>query len=192
MRVALDLDGVCYEFDRTARFMIARRLGYAQGKDLPWNHDEYNRGVDKEHWSWLFGQRQIDPLFRHGHLYRGAIEGVRELAKRNDVVVVTKRPRRATQVTLEWLAYNRLPVSEVHVLQGLPKSSVPCDIYIDDRIDVVQEILDNTNACVVLFEQPWNRTWPVELKRMFGRIEVADGWSDMPRALNDLDDLEAA
>src|SRR5438093_1066807 len=77
-------------------------------------------------------------LFRYGHVVRGAVKGVRELAEIGDVVAVTSRPQNAVEDTLAWLLFMKLPLSGVHILsRGEKKSSVrpTCDVYIDDNVE---------------------------------------------------------
>lgn len=167
VRIGVDLDGVLYQFDKTAQYMLARHLGYEAREELAWDHEQYWRGVDKAAWEWLWKDEQVDPLFRHGHLYTGAIEFVQELARRGDVVIVTKRPQNATTVTIDWVNHNLgfyqedgvwcHPVGEINVLgSGQDKSAVGCDVYIDDNPKICRELLENTYSTVAMIARPWN------------------------------------
>src|SRR5688572_21456774 len=158
MRIGLDLDGVVYNWDKTARYMLRTMRGYPKhdprcGEDeefdlvikprkgaypeypcsgcaplaYPAKHWDYikdNVKPEDEDWLWRDGVKL--GLFRYGHLYSGAIEGVRELATIGDIVVITKRPKSAVQDTLDWLSYLKLPFAEIHMLHepGAKKSAV--------------------------------------------------------------------
>ena len=139
--------------------MLARRAGLADREDLEWDHSVWNCGRPDSDWRWLNEPEQVNRVYRHAHLFGGAIEFVDELAKLGDVVIITKRPRAAVNVTMEWLLFNRLPFSEVHVLADVPKSSVRpvCDAYIDDSPEVCGELHGATNARIILQDRPWNQ-----------------------------------
>jgi len=178
MRIGLDLDGVVYNFDKTAQYMIAKHLGLEKREDLPWDHGQYWRGADKASWNWLWRPENTDALFRHGHLYTGSIEGVRALAELGDVVVVTKRPRHALRVTIDFLRYHfdePFPFADIRLLHDEPKSSVPCDVYIDDNIPIAKDILTRTRAGMILVNRPWN--FPEE--GAYGRARRANSWDEI-------------
>jgi len=145
--------------------MLARRAGLADREDLEWDHSAWNCGRPESDWRWMNEPAQIDKVFRHAHLYSGAIEFVEELARDSAVVLITKRPREALRVTLEWVVYQKLPITEVHVVSDLPKSSVQpvCDVYVDDNPEVCGELMGNTEARVILMDRPWNQAADVAL-----------------------------
>lgn len=162
MRIALDLDGVVYQWDKTARYMLRTMRGYENASPLKhesphWNHIE--ESVNPEDWDWLWHEGVELGLFRYGHLYPGSIEAVRELAEYGLVEVVTQRPVHATQDTLDFLSYLKLPFSAVHILhRGQQKSTLRADLYIDDGPHVVTDVNANCpTAVVVLMDRPWNQ-----------------------------------
>lgn len=164
-RVGIDLDGCVYDFERTARYMLRAQFHYRKDGPMgsPSTHWDYiEEHVQPEEWQWLWNEGVKNGLFKHGHLFTGAIEGLKGLSYFGDLVVITHRPAKAVQDTLEWLAYNRFPLREVHILtEQQPKSSVPCDIYIDDGPHVLRELKANAyingiKSTVVRMERPWN------------------------------------
>src|SRR3990167_3449312 len=134
VRFGIDIDGVLYQWDKTSRYMLRTMKGYAKDGPLgqpsqSWNDIENH--VSKEDWNWLWNSGVKLGLFRYGHLYTGAIEGVRSLAALGDVVVITHRPRSAVQDTLDWLSYLKLPFTEIHLLtSGEKKSTIKCHLYV--------------------------------------------------------------
>ena len=102
-------------------------------------------------------------MFRHGHLYTGAIEAIRDLATFAEVSVITHRPKKAVTDTLAWLAFQALPLSGVHLLTNEePKSSVRpgFDAYLDDRPENVIDLCENSGARMVgLMVRPWNENY---------------------------------
>ncbi len=158
MRIGLDVDGVLYQFSKTAQYMIARREGYETREELGWDDTTWDCHRPPSDWHWVLSSPQAEKVFRHGHLFRGAIEFVDDLAELGDVIIITKRPRAAIQTTLDWLSFNRFPITEVCVLgSDRLKSAVPADVYIDDSLENIDELAKHTWSDIVLIDRPWNQ-----------------------------------
>jgi hypothetical protein len=182
LRFGLDLDGVIYNWHKTARYMLRTEFGYP--KDGPLGdeevHTEWNsiaKYVTKDEWNWLWNTGVKKGLFRYGHLYSGSIEAIRQLSFIGDCVIITHRPRQAVQDTLDWLAYLKLPWMEIHLLtNGEPKSSIPhCDLYVDDKPENITDYLKNTHGYPILWDRPWNRSW-VGREKGYG---VVHSWEEV-------------
>lgn len=162
IRIGLDVDGVMYQWDKTARYMLRTERGYSKDGPLgqPGTHwNSLQENVSKEDWQWLWGTGVKMGLFRYGHLYKGTIEAVRTLSTLGDVVVITHRPRSAVQDTLDWLSYLRLPFQEVHCLtSGELKSRVTphCALYVDDKPENIEDYHFATDGVALLWRRPWN------------------------------------
>src|SRR5882672_2461345 len=165
-RWGIDFDGVMYQWDKTARFMLREILPNSPyKKDGPlgtecthWNYIQDN--VHADDWKWLWKEAVRLGLFRHGHLYPGTIKAIRKLAELGDVVVITHRPKQAVTDTLAWLAYQQLPLAGIHVLTDQePKSSVvpQCDVYLDDKPENCEDLAANTKGRVFMWDRPWNQ-----------------------------------
>lgn len=185
--IGLDLDGVCYNFERTARYMIRRRME-VRGETPPPELSEPSRNWDwiKDHsperdWAWLWKDGVREGLFRYGHVIPGAVEGVRELNEIGDVVAITARPQDAVHDTLAWLAmfFDKAPLSGIVIQSfGQKKSEVrPLpDVYIDDGTHNLEDVLENTESSVVQFLQPWNENWRPPHGREVRHFH-ASGWA---------------
>lgn len=160
-RFGLDIDGVLYNWDKTARYMLRTYKSYPEDGPLAvesQSWDYIQRNVSKEDWNWLWNTGVKQGLFRYGHLYKGTIEGVRRLAELGDVVVITHRPRAAVQDTLDWLSFLRLPFTETHLLtSGERKSLIKCDLYVDDKPENFSDYFYNTDGVPLLWDRGWNR-----------------------------------
>lgn len=182
MRIGIDIDGVCYKWDKTARYMLRDVLPNSPYKETlqiesqKW--DWIKENVSPEHWEWLWTEGIKLGLFRYGHLYPGTIQAIRHLATLGDVVFITHRPKEAVTDTLAWLAMLDLPIAGLHLLTNMePKSWVrpQCDVYIDDKPDNIVDLVENTEARqVCLMRRPWNAMWWPETPR----ITVVEDWSD--------------
>lgn len=166
MKIGVDIDGVCYNWSKTARYMLREILPDSPyGKDGPLGResthwDYISENVEPEHWKWLWNEGVKLGLFRHGHLYPGTIKYIRLLSELGEIIAITHRPRQAVNDTLSWLEFQRLPLSGVHILTDQqPKSTVTphCDFYIDDKPENCIELLNTTRGKVCLMDREWNQ-----------------------------------
>jgi 5'(3')-deoxyribonucleotidase len=194
--IGLDIDGVCYHFERTARYMLRRKLS-DEGREVPaalyepsysWNAIEEN--VSPEDWGWLWTAGVEAGLFRYGHVVGGAIEGVQALNELGDVVAITTRPKQAVHDTLVWLAtmFDKAPLSGINILShGQAKSEVrpQPNIYVDDGTHNLDDIVENTKPHVraVLFDQPWNQGYTHPYRNH--RWARAVGWAEVVRLVRE-------
>lgn len=163
MRIAVDLDGVCYEFQRTYRYMMREYLRVEMPPvDQFWHHwdAQMQYGEIADH-KWMWAQGVERGLFRYGHMVTGARRGLEALYDMgHDLVIVTHRPANATPDTVDWLSLNLkgLPYS-LHILSGGEnKASVDWDVLIDDRPENIQAAQD-CGRIGILFSQPWNENY---------------------------------
>lgn len=162
-RFGIDVDGVMYQFQKTALYMLNTMKGYdLKLEDFTyWNQPKDH--VSNNDWQWLWSGGVKDGLFRYGHLYKGTIEAIRTLNKLGDVVIITHRPSNAIQDTLDWLAYLRLPFMGTHLLtDGQAKSAIKCDLYVDDKPENIEDFAMNTTAVSLLWDRPWNASAKLE------------------------------
>lgn len=183
-RIGVDVDGVMYQWSKTARYMLREVLpnspyskdGPLGIESLSWNYIQEN--VDPLHWKWLWTEGVRLGLFRHGHLYPGTIQAIRRLADVGDIIIITHRPKAAVVDTMAWLSYQQLPIAGIHVLVNQePKSTVPqCDVYIDDKPENCEDLEKNTEGRVWMMNRPWNQA------SAFPRVY---SWQDFEQRAND-------
>lgn len=99
-------------------------------------------------------------IFRHLDCYPDAVETLQRLAEqRNEIVVITAKPRWAVHDTFAWISDHRLPTREVHVRHD--KHRVTCDVYLEDSPQQLRDISRaRPEATVVRMVRPWNRPVP--------------------------------
>lgn len=189
MKIAIDLDGVQYEWDKTARYMLREIRGCSGlgGPSFSW--DMIMETVDPEDWQWLWTEGVKLGLFRHGHLVQGAIQGIRALRDAgHELILVTHRPKEAIRDTNAWLELHfgseePYPWSGQHILSNMEsKTIVNADILIDDKPQNIEE-WNSAGRVGILFARPWN----CEEAELFSRthIIVANGWPAVVREIND-------
>lgn len=187
MRIGVDLDGVAYQWSKTARYMLREILPNSPyTKDGPLGtestHWDYiSENVSRKHLNWLWKEGVELGLFRHGNMYTGTIKYVRLLAEMGDVIAITHRPQAAVHDTLAWLAYQKLPLSGVHILSGMqPKSTVMprCNIYIDDKVENCNELVEETDGSVYLMDREWNQDGAPKVQPIDPSVTRVFGWRD--------------
>jgi 5'(3')-deoxyribonucleotidase len=180
MRVAIDLDGVCYEFQRTYRYManlyLHSNMPPVDDFWFEWDAcDEYT-GKDGKKWMWTEGVKK--GLFRYGHMTTGARHGLEVLAHEgHELVIVTHRPAIATPDTVDWLSlYFQDLQYNLHILSnGEPKTSVKWDVLVDDKYSNVEDV--GFGRTGILFGRTWSEC------AHDPDVIVADGWKEVVDAV---------
>ena len=159
LRLGCDLDGVVYRWSDTARYILQAYRNESPGESL--DYDWIKNHITPESWQWLWTDGVAKHgLFRYGSIYKGMRKFLEDVEPLYENVVITSRPDSARQDTIDWLAFQKLPTSEVHIVgPGQPKSEIEpqCDVYIDDAIHNCQDLMINTKGLVVMPDRPWNQ-----------------------------------
>jgi 5'(3')-deoxyribonucleotidase len=158
IRLGLDIDGCLYRWSDTARYLLRTYKDNDPGESKTW--DWIKDHLPREDWMWLWKDGvEKHGLFRYGSIYKGSREFLVNMQPYCDNVIITSRPPTAVQDTMEWLSYQRVPTSEVHIISsGLKSTVLPhCDVYIDDAIHNAEDLIQNTEALVFMPDRPWNK-----------------------------------
>lgn len=170
MRLGIDLDGVVANFTKgwidfyNAEFGAGLRIeeSRAWGDMVDLTHFQ----TMSEFWEWA---SDLDgrSLFWHLEPFPGSIEALRDLTESgHDIVILTFKPSFAVEDTHEWIARNRIPATEIHILED--KWRIDCDVYLDDGPHVLPGLVANrSDRTVCRYVRPWNR--PVK-----GAIDIHD------------------
>lgn len=163
LRFGIDVDGVLYHFHKTAVYMLNSQRGYSLDVNDWSEWDWLKHQVKNNDYQWLWSAGVKNGLFRYGHMYKGAIEGLHALSALGDVVIITHRPKAAVQDTMDWLSFFKMPVTEVYLMtEGQAKSAVKCDLYVDDKVENIKDYLYNTKGVALLWDRPWNHMTPID------------------------------
>lgn len=189
MDIVVDCDGVLYEWGRTACYMLREYKGYTNLARVAPDWDYYERMVEKEDWKWLWNEGVPLGLYRHGHSVKGSLDGIRALKNMgHNLYFVTHRPENGIKDTISWLDHRFggeviYPWSGVHILTSQEsKTSVPADVYIDDKRENISDVMLNTGAKAVVFDQPWN--WgSLPGDGDAGRFARCKGWPEVIAAI---------
>lgn len=132
LRLGIDLDGVVADFNAgwMARYNRDFQADLRPEQIIGWDQMGTLTGfADMDgFWTWARGDGRT--VFRDLAPLPGAIETLHDLAARHDIAIITARHPWAISDTLAWIADHGIAASEVHFLED--KTSVACDVYIDD------------------------------------------------------------
>lgn len=180
MKIAVDLDGVLYAFERTMRYLLREERSVQADMTTPSRYwDDVLDRVEPADKKWLWSEAITKyGLFRHGHVEKHAMRGVRALhGAGHKLYVVTHRPAIATRDTLAWLdfhfgAENPYPFAGAPIMlhNGEAKSQVDAEILIDDKPANIREWMD-AGGVGLLFDQPWNQNATIGT-RVYGWYDV--------------------
>lgn len=178
--VAVDLDGVLYEWDRTAQYMLRTYRGQAQLHQPSESWDWIMENVAKKEWKWLWNEGVTKGLFRYGHMVTGARVGLEDLvAEGYKLTIVTHRPSRAVMDTVDWVSLylKGIPLHGLHILSnGESKTVVEADILIDDKPENLIEWRD-AGRTAVQFVRNWNKNYLID------SVLRAEGWKEVVNLL---------
>jgi 5'(3')-deoxyribonucleotidase len=184
VKIAVDLDGVLYEWQRTFRYMMREYRGVDMPpvEDFWFFWDAAKQYGTKEDHAWIWDEGVKRGLFRYGHVVK---DGRRVLERLHDkghkLIVVTHRPEAAVTDTIAWLDlyFKDIPLAGLHIFSNMePKESVEADVLIDDKPEnIAGWITAGRNA--ILFDQPWNQDYHGGYRAVTWRdVErIVDSWS---------------
>jgi len=163
VRLGIDLDGVVANFTEGWVTRYNEDFGASLSPEdvTTWGAmTEIAHFADmEEFWSWAAASSR-PTIFRHLPLYPGALDAIKRLSARHDIVIVTAKPNaRADEDTRAWIADVGLPASEVHITEE--KWRIDCDVYLDDAPHQLRELtLHRPDRVVCRFVRPWNQPYP--------------------------------
>jgi uncharacterized HAD superfamily protein len=172
MRIGVDADGVLADFDKSMVDGYNRSfdadLEYKQITHWDafesltgWTHDEW--------WDWVVKDHQR--VFLDAPPLPGAVEGMRALKDAgHELAIISAKPKWAAGHMIEWLHQHEVPYDEIHITSK--KSLVICDVYIDDALHNVVDLLENAGGLVIQYS-----AWPYvnEGKQIPGAV-YAKSW----------------
>lgn len=171
MKIGIDLDGVCFNFEDSLRAYLVRELGFSKmmcPDPTRWDfHNDW--GLSYEDFKHACNEGvNAGYVFLYGDPYPGVVEGVNRIKDMgHSVHVITARaygnPGIAQLNTDTWLAKHKIPYDTITYARD--KTVVPTDFMIDDAIHNY-EALEAAGTCAVLMDRAWNRGTPEDHRRM--------------------------
>lgn len=180
LRIGVDLDGVCHNFEHGVREYLIDHHGY-DAQDLPdpteW-HFHKAWGITREHFESICNDG-VDAgyVFLKGVPYAGTVEGLWRLREAgHSIHIVTARffgrPGNAQRNTMRWLTQHDVPFDTITFARD--KTVVRTDYMIEDNIPNF-DALQAAGTHAVLMDRPWNQDTPDrERSRVTDMLALAD------------------
>ena len=173
MRLGIDLDGVVANFIKGWMLRYNTEFGTHLTEDMVECWDcagELTHVADMaDFWQWAGASGRGPSVFRNLDTYPGALDTLNQLATCHDIVILSMKPDWAAFDTYSWIADQRIPTREIHLLRD--KWKVECDIYLDDSPHALPPLVEqNSEAIVCRFVRPYNE--PVA-----GAVDIHD-WDE--------------
>jgi len=186
--LCIDIDNVIARTDEVMRRVIAEytggriQLAYEDVREFNYFEckDSTGNSISKEEW------KHIHELFSEPRYlwliqpFPGAVEGLRQLAKRYTLHFATSRMPKARRVTVEWLENHGLPSHDLHFLKHREKhaSLRPFSAAVEDDYDQAKAFATDGGTPCFLVRHPWNQT-----KHATEGIQWVDTWPELTERL---------
>lgn len=154
MIIALDLDGVLYDWEGQARIMLEPKYGMLPVSTY-WHY--LKDRTTREDWNHIWKHKQM--LLGGGQLIESAVlDQIKyiELVSGQLPIIITSRRPETENITREWLEAMRIPHAGLFCLGEKPKTSIGFDILLDDSTAHVSQAI-SWGRRAFLRDQPWNQ-----------------------------------
>jgi uncharacterized HAD superfamily protein len=180
MNIGIDIDGVIANFVGTFIPLAQQRYGISFTERDIYVHDLYVvLGItEAEALELIRATITSDP-----RPYDGAVEALRRIHAKHDVVLMTARPKDLMDVTAQWLARWSIAYRQlVHLDEGFKhEASLSLDIIVDDHLREALGFVGKVPH-IVVFDRPWNQT--LNVARLFERVRTWEELVDLIRRLS--------
>lgn len=178
MKIGVDIDGVISDYVTSFRKLIKEEYGVDFGYDDIHQHDLWKvLGLPKKETLQL-----IIKTFDYDLGFQiGALDGLKTLAEKHEVVLVTARPPVVKQKTIDWIKLHNISHSKLIFSKEGDKHCLyheNFDVIIDEHLEEISNWIGKT-AKILVFNHPWNKS--MNIKNHFIRVY---SWENILEELN--------
>lgn len=162
IRIGIDLDGVLRDFIPELSNFYKR---YFPGKQIFDSNsykleNRYEIGKD----IYKFVDDNSYRIFSAAPMIEKAAELIENISSIGADIVIITTPwnKKAMYANVDWLSRYSIPAKELY--QTRDKTNVDCDIYIDDKSDVIisyenlwRKAVETSQKFIIVYDQAWNR-----------------------------------
>jgi len=172
MKIGIDIDGVISDFVTSFRKLVKKKYNFEFGYDDIQQHDLYKvLGIDEDE-----ALQLITDTFDYDLGFQpGAIQGVNELYKSHEIVLITARPPKTKDITISWLDNHKIQHHDLIFLLEGKKHQIngeKFDVIIDDHLEEIINWIGKASL-VLVFNHPWNKS--LNIKNNFERVYNWEG-----------------
>lgn len=164
-KIAFDLDGVVYNFiDAFDEFITNKGHCVLES--------EYDRGLTRSQAIDLINEFGLTRPFLNIPLYQKAKEEMLRLSKDNELYIITYRDWTEFGIkdTLKRVAKDGLPVKPENIIfdknKGFHANRLNIDLFYEDSLSNVEDILRSSNSLVKLVDTPYNQSKEIKAERI--------------------------
>lgn len=196
MIITIDLDEVIADY--IGNFLLFHNMNFGTNlKMSSFTHYTLSEsiGIPREE-----EMRRIDAFdessyFEEIPLIKDAQKIIKQLAKDNELIIVTGRPENQKEKTLKWLNKFVPEIKKIHFIRKHSRDNSKTKLefckeaksvlHIEDNLTYAEEIA-NAGINVILFDYPWNRKENLNplIRRVSSWIEVIPLIREMKKAKN--------
>ena len=162
MRIACDIDGVLRNFISSLNLVYdqvyAKEESYWREPVKTWELAPYY-SIGKCIYDFAFNIYAYD-IFINAKPYEGAVEFMKKLNNKHDVVIATSQNRKTLEYAVRWLNEKDITYNDFYAKVGgygshNNKNGVVADVLLDDRV----ENLESFKGLSICMDRPWNQNW---------------------------------
>jgi HAD superfamily hydrolase (TIGR01549 family) len=152
MKVGFDIDGVLTN-NKSWFNAVTKKFGFKYD-DIK---DEYKLPITSQQYQELYDEYG-DYIFREAEVEQGAMNTVRDIAKRHDIYFITARPESSADITLKWLKDHGFPIKD-NIIYNHDKvaacKELGVTIMIEDNAESAIKLADE-GILTYLITRPYN------------------------------------
>jgi uncharacterized HAD superfamily protein len=183
-KIGIDLDDVIIDLANELIAFLNLKLNLSMKKEHIIEYEIAKvLNIPEEATEKLFEEFYNSQYFKKLRPIKSSIKGINELSKYNELYIITARDRIFYEETIEPIKdIFHSKFESIHFINKFNgnkflKSDIcnalHIDIFIDDSIDNVIDVYQNSNSKVYLFDQPWNRyKIPNKVKRIYSLEDI--------------------
>lgn len=167
MKIGIDIDGVISDFVTSFRKLVKEEYGIDFGYDDIHQHDLWKvLGIQKDEVLKL-----ILKTFEYDLGFQpGAVDGIKKLYEKHEIVLVTARPLESKQTTINWLKKHKIPHHDLIFTREGEKHNnkeLSFDVIIDDNLEEITNWIGKATQ-ILVYNHPWNKS--LNIKNYFERV----------------------
>jgi len=205
MLIGVDMDDVIFPYNRG--FLLFHNANFGTNlKREQFRHYSYRKVLDnvginvsEEEVARRIMAYESSVFFSDRSIVPGSKSRLRNLAKKNELVIITSRREELLDISHEWVDMHFDDIfGDIYFASRDPRVGAKSkfdlclelgiDVMLEDQLEIALACQYAVEKCVYLFDTPWNRPWeriggPKKVGKLPSAITRVKGWSDIGKYL---------